>query len=113
MGYVTMYTTYGDIGLVASANLGMWLNMELSMHYGHYVQSGYIGFTLNKCMDNSFQCRPNIGKVTKLTPSLGIMCRLGHLQLANNLSRGDHTSVRHAMFDILMINNILLSEEES
>ena len=113
MGYVTMYTTYGNIGLVASPNLGVWLHMELSMHYGHYVQSGYIGFTLPKCMNNSFQCRPNIGKVTELTPSLGIICRLGHLQLAKNPSRVDHTSVRHATFGTLMIKNILLSEEES
>jgi hypothetical protein len=64
-------------------------------------------------MNNSFQCHPNIGKVTELTPSLGIICRLGHLQQAKNLSRVDNTSVRHAMFGILMINNILLLEEES
>ena len=113
IGYVTMYTTYGDIGLVVSANLGTWLHMGLSMHCGHYVQSVYIGSTLPKCMNNSFQCHPNIGKMTELTPNLGIISKLGHLQQARNLSRVDHTSVRYAMFGILMINNILLLEEES
>ena len=98
-----MYLTYGDMGLVASANLSMWLPVELSMYYGHHVQSAYIGSTLPKCMTNNFQCHPNIRIMTELTPNLGIISKLGHLQQAKNLSRVDHTSVRHAMFGILVI----------
>ena len=102
-----MYATYGTLGLVASANLSMWPPVELSMYYGYHVQTAYSGSTLHKHRTNSLQCHPNVRKITELTPNLG------HLQQAKGLSRVGHTSVRHAMFGILMTNNILLWEEES
>ena len=91
----------------------MWLHVGLSMHCDHYVQSVYVGSTLLKRMNNSSRCHPNIRKMIELIPNLGVISKLGHLQQAKNLSRVDHTSVRHAIFGILMTNNILLLEEES